>query len=349
MKPITTTGAGLLIGLPTLGRPVPLDWALAFKALNPPINFNVLFSIIKGKEIGLARNEFAKQALHHDCKYLFMLGDDVEVPAHTLRKLLFRMENTPNIDVVGGIYCSKCDPPAPLVFKGDGAGTYWDWKVGEFFEVTGMGMDCTLIRTEVFKKLSEPWFKTVDNDQFQDGINAAEAWTEDLYFFRKLREELPDSKVFCDGSVICKHHDVYNNKVYTLPNNSYPLRQKVVKGKKCLMIGGPKIELNESLDFDVVFCSSQEHPDADYRIISNDLPFEKEQFDWVIVTDPVNRLDLLQLRELSRVSKGKISVLLHEMINAPFFGEAAVKDIPQLKGFRMDGNYIEFSHGTIFQ
>jgi hypothetical protein len=340
MKPILTTGPGLLIGLPTLGRPVPLDWALAFKALNPPINFNIYFSIIKGQEIGIARNEFAKQALHHGTKYLFMLGDDVEVPAHTLRKLLFRMENTPEIDVVGGVYCSKSDPPAPLVFKGDGAGSYWDWKVGEFFECTGMGMDCTLIRTSVFEKLTQPWFKTVDKDQFETGINAAEAWTEDLFFFRKLRDELPESKIFCDASVICKHHDVYGNKVYTLPANSYPLRQKIVHGKKCLMIGGPKVELNIDLDYDIVFCSTSDQ-ECDYRILSNSLPFDDDQFDWVIVTDPVNRYDLTMIQELLRVSKGKISLLMHEMINPDFFSKSVMHDVPILKLTQRDGAYLE--------
>ena len=45
MKKLLTTGPGILIAIPTLGRPVNLDWALAFKALNPPINYNINFSI----------------------------------------------------------------------------------------------------------------------------------------------------------------------------------------------------------------------------------------------------------------------------------------------------------------
>ena len=46
MKQKLHSGPGLVVGLPTLGRPVTLDWALAFKSLNPPINFNSLFQIL---------------------------------------------------------------------------------------------------------------------------------------------------------------------------------------------------------------------------------------------------------------------------------------------------------------
>ena len=60
--------------------------------------------------------------------------------------------------------------------------SYWDWKIGEFFECSGLGMDCTLIRCSVFEKLTKPYFLTVDKDLTVDGKNNIEAWTEDLYF-----------------------------------------------------------------------------------------------------------------------------------------------------------------------
>src|SRR5258708_5219894 len=127
-------GATLMIALPTLGRPVPLQWALNFKSLNPPINYNCDFNVMFGKEIGFARNALAKAAVERGCKYLFFLGDDVVAPPHSLRQLIYRMENNSRVDVVGGVYCAKAEPAAPLVFKENGQGSYWDWKIGEFFE-----------------------------------------------------------------------------------------------------------------------------------------------------------------------------------------------------------------------
>ena len=53
-------GPTLMIAIPTLGRPVPLQWALNFKSMSPPINFNCDFNIVMGKEIGYARNALAK-------------------------------------------------------------------------------------------------------------------------------------------------------------------------------------------------------------------------------------------------------------------------------------------------
>jgi len=306
-------GPTLMIGIPTLGRPVPMQWALNFKSMSPPINFNCDFNIVMGKEIGYARNALAKAAVARGCKYLFFLGDDVVAPPHTIRQLIYRMENMPNVDVVGGVYCAKADPPAPLVFVENGAGSYWDWKIGEFFPVTGLGMDCTLIRTSLFEKLPEPWFKTVDESHFVDGVAAEEAWTEDLYFLKKARDA--GAGIFCDAAIICEHHDVYAGKKWELPADSLPMRQKgVLKDKRCLMLG-PEIPLNDT-SYDVTRCSQHSEPGADYRISFDCLPFEKEQFDFTVVTEP--QLDfMLALTEWERVTKvgSKIAVNLHPMLD----------------------------------
>lgn len=282
MKKISSTGPGLVIGIPTLRRPVNMEWAMAWKQLSPPINYNTNFHIVQGKPVDVARQEMAEFALSVGAKYLFFLGDDVVVPPHTLRQLIFRMENDPSIGVVGGIYCSKSNPPAPLVFRGNGSGTYWDWKVGEFFEVTGLGMDCNLIRTDVFKELPKPWFKTVDTDKFLDGVNAAEMWTEDLYFFEKLNQT--KWKTYCDASVICQHWDVYNDKCYTLPAGSLPTRRIEIQEnkKKAIDIGcGPLDRSHEFPDFDLVRVDIREDVNPDYRCSVDNLPFDTGSFDLV--------------------------------------------------------------------
>lgn len=278
MKKLNTLGPGLVIGIPTLGRPVPLDWALAFKGMSPPINYNVNYNIVNGQQVADARNAIAKAAVEANAKYLFFLGDDVVCPPHTLRQLIYRMEQDETIGMVGGVYCSKCDPSAPLVFQGNGQGSYWDWKLGEFFQCTGLGMDCNLIRVSMLQKISQPWFKTVDENQFLDGINKAEAWTEDLYFCNKMLEET-DYKIYCDGSVICDHWDIYANKPYKLPPDSLPMRVKVVdKCKKALLIG--QITNPVSDDYHFTTCNNSD-PDCDYRLQEDNLPFDNAEFDLV--------------------------------------------------------------------
>lgn len=302
MKKLLSTGPGIVIGIPTLGRPVPLDWALAFKAMNPPINFNVNFSIVRGKDVAEARNLIAKSAIESNSKYLFFLGDDVVCPPHTLKQLLYRMDQDSTIGVVGGVYCSKCDPSSPLVFRGNGQGSYWDWKVGEFFEVTGLGMDATLIRVSLFNELSEPWFKTVDEDQYLDGANKAEQWTEDLYFLNKVSSETT-SRIFCDGSVICDHCDVYANRFYKLPVDSLPMRKlAIAQGrKKQLVVNAPE-RLGASEEFVHIYFGEDEH--NDYRGTLSYLPFEAKTFDSILlfngstVTTEVERVvkDLSMIR-----------------------------------------------------
>lgn len=310
MKKRLQSGPGLIIGLPTLGRPVPLDWAFAFKSLSTPINYNTIFQVIKGRPVDEARNNIAKFAVEQDAKYLFFLGDDVEVPGHTLKILIHRMEQDPELGVVGGVYVSKCDPPAPLVFRGNGQGSFWDWKVGEFFEVTGMGMDCTLIRVEALKELEFPYFKTVDDEQFIDGINNAEAWTEDLYFFNKLAKLEKKWKVYIDGSVICRHWDVYGDRPYELPQGSLPLRQMLASEKKMLIVGASSALETVDFQFDGsrTVIGNHDNDRVDYRVSYDLLPYEKQQFDKIVFLenpyDPRNlKKNLLIEEEFKRVAK----------------------------------------------
>ncbi len=305
-------GPGIVIGIPTLGRPVPLDWALAFKSLNPPINFNSILQIIQGSEVAAARQAMAELAVERGAKYLFFLGDDVVVPNHTIRQLIFRLEQDETIGVVGGVYCAKADPAAPLVFRENGRGTYWDWKVGEFFEVSGLGMDCTLIRVEALAKLSKPWFKTVDEDSFLDGINSAEVWTEDLYFFRKLKEET-DYSIYCDGMVICDHWDVGKNKKYSLPTNSLPMRQKVVTNPQKLLIIGQLDAKIMGLELDVTTFGPES---SDYRGHMSSLPFDNQAFDWLVISQ-LGAEFKSYLKEWFRVlkPKGKLSLHFNEFIS----------------------------------
>jgi len=282
MNRIVTCGPGLLIGIPTLGRPVSLNWAISFKSLVPPINFNQQTVIIQGRPIAEARELICEDAVKRGIKYVFFLGDDVVAPLHTLKQLIFRMEHDEKLGVVGGVYFSKCDPPAPLVFRENGGGSYWDWKVGEYFEVTGLGMDCTLIRTSILEKIKKPWFQTIDKDSFKDAVNQADMWTEDLYFLKKLIEET-DYKVYCDASVICVHQDIYENKDYTLPVGSLPTRRlQIVKTKKMIDIGcGPINRSEEFPEYDLVRVDIRDDCNPDFRCDVRDLPFPEKSFDRV--------------------------------------------------------------------
>jgi hypothetical protein len=342
---------GLLIGIPTLGRLQPLQWGLAFKSLNCPINYNANTMVIYGHPVDEARNVIAKEALRQNAKFLFFLGDDVVVPAHALKSLIYHMEQHPEIGVVGGVYCSKCIPSAPLVFRELGTGSYWDWKVGEFFEVAGLGMDCTLIRTELFTKVSEPWFKTIDSDKFLDAINHADTWTEDLYFLKKVAEET-NYKIYCDGSVICDHYD--GNTPYKLPIDSIPMgRMPVAKTKRALDIGCGEINREEQFpEHTLVRVDAREECKPDYRCDIRSLPFGNEEFDLVFAS---HVLEHIRRDEWTDVLKEWIRVLKKDgefviiVPNLKWAAERLVEN-PRLEGQELVDvlNVIYGAQGNLF-
>jgi len=311
---LVSSGTGVVVGIPTLGRPVSLAWASSYKSLNPPINFNMTVCQITGAPVAEARNAIAREALKLESRYVFFLGDDVIVPAHAMRQFITRMENNPNISVIGGVYCSKSNPPAPLVFRGNGQGSYWDWKIGEFFEVTGLGMDCTLVRTDLFKQLPEPWFRTMNTDEFEEGINKADQWTEDLWFLRRVAQET-DTKIFCDGSIICEHEDIFSGKRYTLPPQSLPTRVAMTESPRVVDIGCGHIR--RTIDgMAPIRVDIRDECEPDYRCDVRNLPFANGSFDTVFsshVLEHFNRAEWkLVLAEWTRLvdTCGKIVLIL---------------------------------------
>lgn len=273
------TGIGFCV--PLAGRPVPPDWAFAFKSIGPPINFNMMHMSTVKMKVDAARNQSAEWALSNKLKYLFFMGDDTVPPAHVLRRFIFLMENNPEIEVLGGIYFTKEEHPMPLVFRGNGKGPYWDWKVGELFPVTGIGMDCTLIRTSVFQRISKPWFKTINADTYAEDIPKVECWTEDLYFCAKVEKELGKNHIYADASIICDHWDVNTMKKYSLPWNSKPALRNYTHGNKIILdlgCGTEKRVFKEGVPLRV---DLRDEAQPDYRCDLRSLPFKDEFADIV--------------------------------------------------------------------
>jgi len=309
---------GLLWGVPTIGRPLNTDWANSLKALGPPPNYTTHYGTIWGREVADARNQFALDCLKRNCRLLFFLGDDVTAPPYGLKQLIYRMEHDEAIGVVAGFYCTKANPPFPLIFRGNGAGSYWDWRLGEFFEVSGIGMDFTLIRREVLedlepeweekfqagegifprRKQANEWFQTIDDDEYLDAIPSAESWTEDLYFCNRVIEET-DWKIYVDTSVMCTHWEyIHPNRwrPWRLRPDSKPMRRptKDPSEKLALNIGAggktPDLGMARVITLDI-----REDTDPDYRSDARTLPFEADTFDLVYsshVLEHFNRRDV---------------------------------------------------------
>lgn len=216
---------GLIIGLPFCGRPVAPAWAICLATQNFPLNTNRVIHATHGKEIGQARNEIAENAIKAGAKYLWFLDDDVSPPAHAAKALISTLENADNKTMVAaGIYCSKSNPTEPVVFRGDGHGPFWKWKVGDVFEVASIGTGCMMINLEIFKHIEKPWFKTVD--EAETTSTPCIQITDDIYFCQKVRQA--GFKILCDANVLTTHWDWDGEKraftPYFLFEDCYPLR-----------------------------------------------------------------------------------------------------------------------------
>jgi predicted SAM-dependent methyltransferase len=216
----TEIGTGLWLVIPSRGMHR-TEFTIAVLNMAPPINTNMAAYFPIGMLVDEARNVYAQNAVDHGAKYLMFQDEDVLAPPHAVRQMYYRLENNPHIDIVTGVYCAKSKPPFPLVFRGDGVGSYWDWKVGEFFEVTGCGMGLTMIRTSLLKKMTPPWFLTQNFSEKDEGKWVNFRGTEDLYFARRAREE-HGTVIYCDASLVCDHIENDGTR-WGLPPDCKPL------------------------------------------------------------------------------------------------------------------------------
>lgn len=270
----------LVIGVPYSGRPLPPKLQSSFHSCSPPMNYNTVMLDTWGWPIDMARNSFAEKAIELNSKYLFFWDEDVVLVPHALRELIFMMEHHPECGVIGGIYCLKSERPEPLVFNGVGNGPYWDWKVGEVFECTAIGMGCTLIRLDMLRELEKPWFKSVDDmSAYLDNVRFGEQWTEDLYFCKKVTDS-KKWKIYANGQILLQHMDVRTGRTYELPPDSKPMRALEMPASKLKVVdlgcGEDKLKIPGGKVIGVDF---RDLEGVDYRCDLHRLPFASGSFD----------------------------------------------------------------------
>ena len=225
-----------MIGVPFTRHVMP-EWAMSLATQGYPIGTNLTYFTTKGVEVADARNQMVEKALEFGTRYLWFVDDDTAPPVFAARKLIYELEQQGppfgKAMIAAGIYCSKEDPPYPIVFKGElGQGAYWGWKAptkdteGDVFECSGIGTGCMMIRMELFKHLEKPYFKTVDLDPVDTKV-FKEQQTDDLYFCDKVTKA--GFKILAHGGVLPLHWDEKTDRPFFLPQNSYPMKPREEK------------------------------------------------------------------------------------------------------------------------
>ena len=123
------------------------------------------------------RERLATNAVGLNADYMLWLDSDMVFPATTAVRLLAHNEL-----VVAGNYIRRQKPYKGVAYKKIG-----DWEKplsfdiqDELVSVAGVGMGCLLIKTDIFKELSKPWF------DFQWTPSSNDFLGEDMYLCQKI-------------------------------------------------------------------------------------------------------------------------------------------------------------------
>jgi hypothetical protein len=229
MSDVGFNSVGIAVGLPFCGRPTHPLWGVALATQSFPLNTAATHVVVQNKEVGEARNQIVDWAIEHNSTYVFFVDDDVILPPFAAQRLGYVLDTRgpklypdSKIAVCCGIYCSKEELSTPVIYKQNGQGGFWKWKLGEVFDVESAGTGCMMIRTEVFKHLEKPYFKTVEEYIEVGDQVGSQKMTDDIYFCKKVKEA--GFTILAHGGVLCGHYDVKTDKIYTLPEDSYPVK-----------------------------------------------------------------------------------------------------------------------------
>ena len=173
-----------------------LDWG----------DHDLLYRSISGYDCAVARTNIAEEAITRGFDYVFMVDYDVVVPQDALSMLMEWGE-----PVMLGYYLQQgsFNPP-----HGEGKTSvckpesyhdqYTSVEMKELRDngdckvpIRGGGMGCALIETEVFKRVSFPYFRFVVYEDRHGRLS------EDFYFCSRCREA--GVKLYADARVKCGH------------------------------------------------------------------------------------------------------------------------------------------------
>ena len=185
--------AKVMICVPTgemVRRPDFYDY---FNALEKPDGTMLAFA--HGQSPARNRNIMIKTALGQNATHCLFVDDDVAVKPDLLARLLRH-----DLDIVSGIYLQRNFPHQPIMFDdsfADGKCQYAFLTPGKkgLMEVHNVGLGCCLIKTEVFRKMEQPWIRL--------GELELDHWSDDIGFF--LRARKAGFKIFVDLEIQCGH------------------------------------------------------------------------------------------------------------------------------------------------
>lgn len=135
----------IVISTPACEQPASVEWGVNLAGMRWPLNASVEYSSQDGcgEDIDVLRNYVAGYALATKARYIWFLGSNILPPSWASTQLIEAMRADPTIMVCAGV-SEAYDSQGDILLIPD-----------EQY----VSLECTMVRTEIFDKIEEPWFK----------------------------------------------------------------------------------------------------------------------------------------------------------------------------------------------
>lgn len=201
----------VLIAVPTFENIMP-DTFKAIYDLDTT-GHECLFEYVRGYDCATARNKIAQTALDKGVDYVLSVDNDVVLPKDALQNLFddvkevclgfYAHRDTDNIYRGRTCVCKLYDDNGvkhynyPLESEYTAEEFRKMREAGEYkVQVHGGGMGCSLIKTDVFRRVQYPWYDWVN-------YKSRGMLSEDLYFCEECRKH--NIPIYADTRVVCGH------------------------------------------------------------------------------------------------------------------------------------------------
>ena len=187
----------IVIGIPHTGL---LNSDVVMRLLNlDRQQYYVTIQLLKSSILYISREYLTKAALDADADYLMFLDSDQLIESDCINRMAKHLDN--GEDIVTTLIFRKDPPYEPCIFARQEelpnrqiALQYYDVESQDLtkpFYVESCGFGCTMMKLDIFKNISEPWF-------------LPRPYTgEDLSFMWEARQK--GYKVLCDPTIEVGH------------------------------------------------------------------------------------------------------------------------------------------------
>lgn len=205
--------AKILIAVPTFETIYPDTYKSIFDLEKG--DHEIVFEFVRGYDCATARNNIAQKSIDLGVDYVLMVDNDVVLPKDALLHLMedakdvclgyYAHRNKDNRYTGNTCICRLKQPNGRDYFHYPLESEYTAKEMKAIAEsghtkirIHGGGMGCALIKTDVFRKASYPWYDWVNYADNNRGM-----LSEDLYFCEVCKNN--KIAIYTDARVSCGH------------------------------------------------------------------------------------------------------------------------------------------------